>query len=463
MKQLQLTGIYILLLAATLFLSCQPEEQMFTFDPAAKLRFSADTVLFDTVFTDALTITNRFIVYNDDPKAINISSIILESSDNSPFTITVNGLKNRSFESIRLLGGDSMLVLVDAFIDPKDEDLPFIVEDAVLFETNGNLQQVQLIAWGQDAFYFSDSILACNTIWTGSRPYVIFNSILVDSLCTLTINPGTKIFSHKESSIFVKGTINAVGTSDQRITFLNDRLDDKFKDSPGQWGGIFFLEGSRDNRIAYTDIRNSEYGIWLGTPDNDTIPDLVLESVKIENISRTGLIAFSSDLTALNCLFDNCAEFVVGNFAGGNYRYLNCTFSNFSFTFFRENPLFVVSDNLVLADGTVVTEEVKLYMLNSIIWGDFNDEIILNNDGGADFQVSIRYSILKTTSLDFDINNNLLNTDPLFVNPFGYDYHIDSLSPAINAGIFSGVDTDLDGIKRDSLPDLGAYERHLDQ
>ncbi len=463
MKQLQLTGIYILLLAATLFLSCQPEEQMFTFDPAAKLRFSADTVLFDTVFTDALTITNRFIVYNDDPKAINISSIILESSDNSPFTITVNGLKNRSFESIRLLGGDSMLVLVDAFIDPKDEDLPFIVEDAVLFETNGNLQQVQLIAWGQDAFYFSDSILACNTIWTGSRPYVIFNSILVDSLCTLTINPGTKIFSHKESSIFVKGTINAVGTSDQRITFLNDRLDDKFKDSPGQWGGIFFLEGSRDNRIAYTDIRNSEYGIWLGTPDNDTIPDLVLESVKIENISRTGLIAFSSDLTALNCLFDNCAEFVVGNFAGGNYRYLNCTFSNFSFTFFRENPLFVVSDNLVLADGTVVTEDVKLDVLNSIIWGDFNDEIILNNDGGADFQVSIRYSILKTTSLDFDINNNLLNTDPLFVNPFGYDYHIDSLSPAINAGIFSGVDTDLDGIKRDSLPDLGAYERHLDQ
>lgn len=463
MKQLQLTGIYILLLAATLFLSCQPEEQLFTFDPAAKLRFSADTVLFDTVFTDALTITNRFIVYNDDPKAINISSIILESSDNSPFTITVNGLKNRSFESLRLLGGDSMLVLVDAFIDPKDEDLPFIVEDAVLFETNGNLQQVQLIAWGQDAFYFSDSILACNTIWTGSRPYVIFNSILVDSLCTLTINPGTKIFSHKESSIFVKGTINAVGTSDQRITFLNDRLDDKFKDSPGQWGGIFFLEGSRDNRISYTDIRNSEYGIWLGTPDNDTIPDLVLESVKIENISMIGLVAFSSDLTALNCLFDNCAEFVVGNFAGGNYRYLNCTFSNFSFTFFRENPLFVVSDNLVLADGAVVTENVKLYMLNSIIWGDFNDEIILNNDGGADFQVSIRYSILKTTSLDFDINNNLLNTDPLFINPFGYDYHIDSLSPAINAGIFSGVDTDLDGVKRDSLPDLGAYERHLDK
>ena len=463
MKQLQLTGIYILLLAATLFLSCQPEEQMFTFDPAAKLRFSADTVLFDTVFTDALTITNRFIVYNDDPKAINISSIILESSDNSPFTITVNGLKNRSFESIRLLGGDSMLVLVDAFIDPKDEDLPFIVEDAVLFETNGNLQQVQLIAWGQDAFYFSDSILACNTIWTGSRPYVIFNSILVDSLCTLTINPGTKIFSHKESSIFVKGTINAVGTSDQRITFLNDRLDDKFKDSPGQWGGIFFLEGSRDNRIAYTDIRNSEYGIWLGTPDNDTIPDLVLESVKIENISRTGLIAFTSDLEAVNCLFDNCAEFVVGNFAGGNYRYLNCTFANFSFTFFRENPLFVVSDNLVLADGNVLIEDVKLDVLNCIIWGDFNDEIILNNDGGADFQVSIRYSILKTTSLDFDINNNLLNTDPLFVNPFGYDYHIDSLSPAINAGIFSGVDTDLDGIKRDSLPDLGAYERHLDQ
>ncbi len=462
MKKLQLTCLCLLLAAATFILSCQPDEQIFTSDPAVKLRFSADTVLFDTVFTDTQTITKRFIVYSDDPRAVNISSVKIEGGDVSPFAITVNGLKDRSFENFRLLGGDSMLVLVDALIDQKDEDLPFIVEDAVLFETNGNRQQVQLVAWGQDAFFFNDSILVCSSVWSGSRPYVIFNSILVDSLCTLTIEPGTSIFSHKGSSIFVKGAINAQGTPGQRISFLNDRLDEKFENAPGQWGGIFFLEGSKDNRISYTDIRNSEYGIWLGTPDKDTIPDLVLESVKIENMSRTGLITFTSDLKAVNCLVNNCAEFAVGNFAGGNYRYINCTFANFSFLFFRENPVFAVTDNLALADGSVLTGDVKLNVLNSVIWGDFNDEIILNNDGGTDFQASIAYSILKTTILDFDINHNLLNADPLFINPFGFDYHIDSLSPAINAGIFSGIESDLDGVARDSLPDLGAYEWRQD-
>ena len=138
-------------------------------------------------------------------------------------------------------------------------------------------------------------------------------------------------------------------------------------------------------------------------------------------------------------------------------------FAYFSVTFLRDNPLLVVSGNLVLDDWNVLIEDVKLDVLNCIIWGDFNDEIILNNDGGADFQASIRYSILKTTFPDFDVNQNLLNTDPLFINPFEYDYHLDSLSPAINAGILSEVDIDLVGVKRDSLSDLRAYEWHPEQ
>lgn len=440
------------------WLSCQPEEQIFTFDPSADLRFSADTVLFDTVFTDARTVTKRFNVYNDHPRAVNISSIQLGGGNSSSFDITVNGSKRISFENLRLLGGDSILVLVEAFIDPRDENLPYVVEDSVIFETNGNDQMIRLVAWGQDAHYFNDSILACNTTWTNERPYVIYNSILIDSLCTWTIEPGTSIFSHKGSSIFIKGSIQAEGLANERITFRNDRVDDNFENAPGQWDGIFFLEGSQNNHINYTDIRNAEYGIWLGTPDNDTIPDLVMESVKIENMSRSGLIAFTSDLEASNCLINNCADFAVGNLAGGNYRYVNCTFANYSFLFFRENPAFAVTDNLLLADGNVLSGDIKLELINSIIWGDQSDEIILNNDGGKEFQAFIAHSILKTTSEEFDINSNQLNEDPLFINPQEYDYHLDSLSPAIDAGLNFGIATDLDGVARDSIPDLGSYE-----
>ncbi len=454
MRTHYLLFFFIALLAAY---SCQPEEQIRTFDPAAKLRFSADTVLFDTVFTAVPTITKRLKVYNDNSGAISISKISIEGGENSPFIIAVNGIENHEFQDVRLLRGDSMLILVEALIDPMDKNLPFIVEDSLLFETNGNFQSVILAAWGQDANYLQDSILACNTTWTSDRPYVIYNSILVDSLCSLTINPGARIFSHKGSSVFIKGNIRANGTPEERISFLNDRMDEKFQNAPGQWDGIFFLEGSTGNQISFTDIRNSEYGIWLGTPDNDTLPDLILESVRIENASRTGLIAFTSDLVAINCLFNNAAEFVVGNFAGGNYRYEHCTFANFSFTFFRQNPLFAVSDNLVLADGNIITGDVDLILANSIVWGDFTDEVLLNNEGGKVFQAEIGFNILKTTLEDLDVNNNQLNADPLFLNPFVYDFHLDSLSPAINRANI-GVLQDFDGITRDSIPDIGAFE-----
>ena len=234
--------------------SCQPEEQIQTFDPAAKLRFSAYTVLFDTVFTAVPTITKRLKVYNDNSGAISISKIAIKGGENSPFTIAVNGFENHEFQDVRLLRGDSMLILVEALIDPMDENLPFVVEDSLLFETNGNFQSVILAAWGQDAHYLQDSVLACNTTWTSDRPYVIYNSILVDSLCSLIINPGTRIFSHKGSSVFIKGKVLAIGNPEERISFLNDRLDEKFQNAPGQWDGIFFLEGSTGNQEGRTPV-----------------------------------------------------------------------------------------------------------------------------------------------------------------------------------------------------------------
>ena len=54
--------------------------------------------------------------------------------------------------------------------------------------------------------------------------------------------------------------------------------------------------------------------------------------------------------------------------------------------------------------------------------------------------------------------NNLLNQDPGFVMPAAFNYKIDSMSPAIDAGIFSFVLKDIEGKDRGPKPDLGAYE-----
>ena len=52
-----------------------------------------------------------------------------------------------------------------------------------------------------------------------------------------------------------------------------------------------------------------------------------------------------------------------------------------------------------------------------------------------------------------------LNSDPKLVNPSGYDFHLQSSSPAVNAGTsISGLTYDLDGTVRGSTFDIGAYE-----
>lgn len=457
--------------------ACKPEEEEFTFEESAFLRFSEDTVFFDTIFTqvsnEIRNVTKRFRVYNDNDNAVNIGEIRLEGGSNSPYTIFINGRPGSTFADTRLLGRDSMLVLVEVSIDPRDENLPYVVEDRVTFDTNGNTQDVELVSWGQDANFLRDSVLACDVVFTAEKPYVIYNSILIDTLCRLTVEPGVKIFSHNSSFIFVGGTLEVQGTADQIVTFTNDRFDENFENAPGQWGGIIFLPGSKNNVIDHAEIRNAEVGLYLGTPDEDSDPDLIVSNTRIENIGGNtvlpiggdfvqpgfGIIAITSDLYAVNTLINNCAVNVLGNYAGGNYRYEHCTFANFSFDFFREDPAVVLSDNLVLGDNSLLVADLNVEMSNTIVWGNLREELLISRSGETASSITLSNNLFKTENMALSTDNNILNEDPNFQDPRDYIYRLDTLSPAKDAGIDVGVFTDLGGNDRDDTPDLGAFER----
>lgn len=450
---------FILLLGGLSISNCKPEEEIINFDFTSGLEFSTDTVLFDTVFTGVGSVTRRIKIYNPSKNALEISSIIVGGGELSPYKIIVNGTEQQTSEDLLILGKDSVLILIEVFIDPQDKNSPFLVNDSILFETNGNIQNVKLVAWGQDANYLGDVILDCNTTWTNKRPYVIFRSILVDTLCRLNIEKGAKIFGSKGAYIYVKGNINAMGTADDRIVFSNERLDPAYENIHGQWGGLMFLEGSHGNYMNFTTIRNAEFGIRLGSPDQDTIPDIVLKNIIIENMSNSGILSFTSDLYAENVLINNCIELNCGSIAGGNYTFKHCTFANYSFNFIRQTPSFIISDNIELDDNTSIVEDLNVKILNSIIDGNLEDEILINLDGGASYIFNFSNNIFKTAIADLDTLGNILNENPEFIDPPRYNYRLDTLSPAKDNGVQIGIEFDLDGIKRDTLPDIGAYER----
>ena len=447
-----------------LFLAyCTPTEEEISLDPNALLTFSTDTVFFDTLFTDTVSFTNRFKVYNPQKNAVNLSSISLGLGDNSNFSLSVNGVEGSNFSDLVILGKDSLLVLVEVTIPSRGEDMPFLVEDLVVFVTNDNLQSVNLVAWGQDAHFFrNDSVIKCNTTWVADKPYVLYGSVLIDSLCSLNIDPGVEVFINRGASIFVAGTLKANGTAEQPITFRKIRPD--IENAPGQWTGILFLEGTRENRLNHVAIRNAEFGVRLGAPDNDTLPDLILSNSIIENMSTYGVLCFTSDLLAYNVLINNCISATAGHFAGGNYTYQHCTFANYSINQFNEGPALIFSDNLELSDGSLLQADLSTQLQNNIIWGDYQDEEELQFSAteGTRFEVLLEHSLIRSENQDFDINNNILATDPAFpafVDPFDYQYQLDTLSPAKDKGRQLPITMDLAGNPRDEMPDLGAYER----
>jgi hypothetical protein len=452
-----LQHIFLVAILASAF-SCSLSSEEISTDPTVKLRFSADTIFFDTIFSEIPSVTKRLRVFNDHDKSISIASIKLADGE-SPYNITVNGIVGKAFSATKILANDSILILLEVNLSDRDSLSPYVVEDQLLFATNGNNQEVSIFSWGQDANYLKDTVLACNTTWRAGKPYVIYDNILIDSLCTLNIEPGTRIFSHRGSNIFIKGSIKANGSATERILFMNDRFDGDFATFPGQWGGLIFLPGSKDNEIKFVDIRNAEVGIWLGTPDDDDIADLVIENAIIENMTESALLAFTADLQMTNCLLNNAGRIVFAGLAGGNYTLQHNTIANYGFGFFVTQPTMVITDQLELADGSFIKAPVRLALSNNIIWGTMAEEISLLNEAGEDFTIIMTNNLLRSTNEAFVGFNNILNEDPLFIDPELFNYQLDSLSPAINAGLNLGVAIDLLGINRSDPPEIGAYER----
>jgi hypothetical protein len=477
-KNYQKSKIFKLLslfLCLALLFHCQPQDEVLLEGQTVTLRFSTDTLVFDTLFTTLGSTTRRLAIYNPENKAVRLKKIRLNQDAAGRFELIINGKESNEVSDIIIRGKDSILVFAKVTLNPQDQDLPFLVEAQLEIETDLNTQTLPLVAWGQQANFFKDSVLACENgliRWNSFRPYVLLGDVLVPEGCTLEIEPNTKIYAFNGKALLVAGSLQIFGSAENPVIFSSLRQDGSFANAAGQWLGIIFGDKSSGNQIRYTQIRNAIYGIRFATPDEDENIDLKIENSLIENMAKIGIYCLSSDVQIQNTLVNNCLHRTLSLSAGGNYKLYHNTFANYSFTFFRDVPSIEFSNFIEFVDSDNnlqrITGDFRVDLKNNIFWGNLPEEFIFYKQPNADFLIQSQNNLLKTkesaTFEDAENFNNLFNQDPKFINPAAQNFALDSLSPALDAALpLDFIFTDLLGKPRPSKPDIGALEREPDE
>jgi len=454
--------------------SCKDEKYITSSD--VKLRFSVDTVMFDTVFTTLGSTTQNLKIYNRYNQKVLISSIKLAKGERSNFSLNINGVAANEVHDLEIAPFDSLYIFVEVTVDPNGQNLPLVVKDSIVFETNSNQQDVDLVAWGQDFKLIKQQRLK-STTWTNEKPYLVYNYAFVDSNETLTIEQGTKIYFHKDAGLYVKGRIIAKGTVQSPIIFQGDRLEDAYANVPDQWSQILLYSGSKNNEFTNVEIKNGNIGLQIGNIEDEGFATVKLSNTKIQNMAYAGIFALKSEIAAENCLITNCGSFAVALLVGGSYEFTHTTIANYWGGYSskaRSTPSLLIQNFVSVKKDKpdYVGDLVKANFGNCIITGNAFDgnELLLDKRNDALFNYKFDRCILqvadtfKTSNADHFVNI-LKGINPKFVDPYNkFNFELDTLSPAKDSGkviIARLVPLDLKGQDRliDKGPDLGALER----
>lgn len=478
--------VLFLISLTTLALIFNCKEDPYVTQKDAALKFSVDTVMFDTVFSSVASVTKRFKAFNPYDKTVKISKIFIAKGNQSNYRINVNGQMSRTITDIELAPKDSIFIFVEVTVDPQNSNSPMIVNDSIVFITNGNIQDVNLVSFGQDVNLLNATTLTNDTVWTSNKPFLVYNSVLVDEGVHLTINEGVQLHFHNESSFLVAGTLTAQGTAENPIVFQGDRLEQDYDEIPGQWGdyielesgGIYllgavhFLPGSKDNLMDYTIVKNAKIGVRVDTLASLLLPTLTIKNSIVKNMNVAALYGVGSTIRAENCVFANSGQFVTALSIGGSYEFYHCTFANYWSYSSRQTPALLLNNYYQDVNGVYQVRPLsKAYFGNCIIYGSNETEIALDAfPQGGDFEYQFDNCLMKLADdYEYPDANRFINVtknqSPEFVDTYDENiFELDTLSPAMNAGsvgIANEVPLDYYGNSRlsDSGPDLGAFER----
>ena len=357
-------------------------------------------------------------------------------------------------------------------------------------------------------------------IWTSNRsPYIVTGDITVNQSDTLRIEPGVTVRFDGYYKFIVDGTLLAAGTEQDSIIFTASDL------ATG-WHGIRLRDNQSGSVFRFCRF---EYGRTQG----DTYPDqhggaimmhntnaVFSHCVFLHNTADTGSDGMGGAIYALNsgpatqitqCLFKDNEAYGEGGaikFSGDSGAQIDsCRFINNSVSYGGgalclygcvgtriTNSLFTANHTIYHSGGAALVESYSqsIQFVNCTIIGNSAD----NGDGGAVYipysEASFTNSIIKNNPGAYSNNiyldsgyaeinycdtpvpsdatgNHNINTDPQFVDANHGDFHLQSSSPCIDAGIDSltittAYDDTLTVVNLNpsqyngSAPDMGCYE-----
>lgn len=473
--------LWLCTLLLTLTAGCWQDEE-FSTAPTDLLRFSTDSVNFDTVISGQPTNTRTFMVYNPNARSLRISRAFLGRGTESVFRVNIDGtfLENGEASNFELYAEDSLRVFLEMTAPVSDSDEPVAVEDELTFVLeSGQTQSVTLTAYGQDVVVLKGWTVTADTTLTARRPYQVYDSLVVAPDVTLNLPAGARLYFHPDARLIVHGTLRAEGALGNEVMMRGDRMGNMFSNQPydlipGQWGGIVLTSGSYGNIFNYCDIHSGSFGLRCDSADVSR-EKVRIENSVLHNVSGDVLTARACSLFVGNSQLTNAGGNCVTLY-GGSSRFVHCTIANFyAFTGGRGVALSYTN-----ADGSIPYPLHQAEFLNCLITGYGEDEIMgAQSADHADlpFNYLFRNCLLDTPEfVDEQVQNCLWDNDEAavwregnFSPAFDLDrllfrFSLDSLSSAVGNADPTVTQTyypyDRLGRSRldDGRSDIGCYE-----
>jgi len=259
-------------------------------------------------------------------------------------------------------------------------------------------------------------------------PFKIIDNLTIDTLATLTIEPGVELHFMDSTRLIIYGELISVGQQSDPIIYTSEN---------SSWLGIKIENYDQNTEFEFCIFENiliddpsvDEYGSLIVLNSSASFQNCIFQNNRSLNGGALSLI--NSNTEVYNCIFTNN---ICDTFGGAilsiesNSVYYNNTFYN--------NLTYNYGGGLVIVDPISEDVQNNIFYLNSSNTGD------------------PRISILSGDSTNCNIQFNFLwssNMDPQFVSD--NDFNLKSYSPCIDNGNPDPSFNDADGSRNDQ----GAY------